>query len=251
MQVRVTVGGAAPGGGRPGAWSPRCSRTARSRITRGDGRHAHAQRHRLRSGPGPPDRRRRRRGRRSARRHALPGTGRVRPGRHQCGWTRSRSGTMSQRSARRRRSSSSGHASATSAPVCTRRAAFERHATGVLADRVDLCDLGAGQQRHRRHARQLLALGARPAWPAGPGSWISVGTTHSTERLGERPLAGELQRREPVPVADRAQLVEPGARLADPTRRPERAVVVRREVGLVGQVVVEHAAVIDHARERL
>ena len=86
--------------------------------------------------------------------------------------------------------------------------------------------------------------------PRRRASWISVGTTRCDGRVGEVPLAGELQRREPVALGDRAHPLDPLPARLDPARGPERAVVALAERARA-DVAVEQPAVVDDARDQL
>ncbi len=68
--------------------------------------------------------------------------------------------------------------------------------------------------------------------------------------MGEVPLAGELEQRQPVAVGDRAHALELLAPALHPAGRPEAAMVRARE-GMAGEhVVVEQPAVVDDARDQ-
>ena len=163
--------------------------------------------------------------------------------------TRSLSGTMLQRSATVRSSSLSGHESGRSSPSCDGRAALQRHAAGVLADRFDLLDLRRARARSRSGPPARSARLSSIGRAASPGSWISVGATQATGRWARVHWQASWSDGEAVPLGDRAQQLEPVAAVADPSGGPKGAVVLRRQLALVGHVTVEDAAVIDHARD--
>ena len=66
-------------------------------------------------------------------------------------------------------------------------------------------------------------------------------------RVGEVPLAGELQRGQAVPLGDRAHPLQLLAARLDPAGGPEGAVVARGELVAGPHVVVEQPAVVDDA----
>ena len=68
-------------------------------------------------------------------------------------------------------------------------------------------------------------------------------------RLGEVPAARELQQREAVAIGDRPHCVEPRPPACDPALGAVRRWSVSPSEPSSGDVVVEQAAVVDHARE--
>ena len=127
------------------------------------------------------------------------------------------------------------------------RAALQRHASGVVADPLDLGELVVRERLSGKRGQLLpleldgLRVGARlldqRRHDAGDGG------------LRERPLARELQQREAVAIRDRAHEVEPLAPGRNPARRAEQAMVRTDEHRLVEQRVVEQPAVVDDPGE--
>ena len=139
---------------------------------------------------------------------------------------RSRSGSMPQRSPTSTSSGSSGQRSGRSSPSCSGLAPFSAMRAGVVADRADLGDVGLGEallgQRRELGALLLDRPRRRPGLlDQGRGDAVD-------RRVGEVPLAGELHRRQPGALGDRAhplELLEAGL---DPALGAERAVVALR-----------------------
>ncbi len=69
--------------------------------------------------------------------------------------------------------------------------------------------------------------------------------------VGEVPLAGELHRREPVALRDRAHPLDALEPALDPARRAKAAVVGARELVAGGEVAVEEPAVVHDAGDHL
>ena len=154
-------------------------------------------------------------------------------------------------SGRRPRASSgvSSQRSGCAGPLVVGHGALQPHAALVVADLGDRRDLVRAQPDVARDRRQLGALlldrlRVRPRL-------LDQRRHDDLDRLvGEVPLAGELERRQPVRARDVAHPLELLAPGLDPAGRPEGAVVVLGERVARQDVVVEEPAVVDDARDQ-
>ncbi len=106
----------------------------------------------------------------------------------------------------------------------------------AIASGLSLCSAGSAASSAR-----LSSIGRAPS----PASWIRVGDHGAHRVVAQVPLAGELHRRQPRGLGDRAHPLQPLTAPLDPAVGPERAVIAVGQLGARQHVVPEEPAVVD------